>query len=221
MRKSNGNKLSTKRKRTENTQVVRYTPSVLGFPNKLVTKLRYADYVNLAVTSGALAKYAFRWNSMFDPDFTSSGHQPLYRDQYAAVYNFYSVIAARAKITFTNTDVDNPYLVGAVTDEDATASTSFQTLMEQSNGTFQQLTALSGSRSMVTLNRTWSAISILGIDPYESAGYRTAIGDNPSNDSFLIIWAQIEDGSSSGSLGVTVEIEYDVLWSELLTPSQN
>lgn len=158
---------------------------------------------------------------MYDPDFTGTGHQPLYRDQYAAIYNFYSVLCTKVRVTFTNTDVDNPFLVGCVTDEDATASTSFQTLMEQNNGVFSQLTALSGSRSMVTFNLKWDPVDILGVNPYESAGYRTAIGDNPTLDSFLILWAQIEDGSSSALVGATVEFEYDVLWSELLTPSQN
>lgn len=203
--------------------MVRYTPSVFGFPNKLITKLRYSDYHNLSVTSGALAKYVYRWNSTWDPNYTGTGHQPLYRDTYANVYYHYSVIRATARITFSNTDSDNPYIVGVVTEDDATSATGFTTLMEQSNGQYQQLTALPGSQSLLTFNTTWDCKRNLGIDPMSSAQYKTAVGDDPTDDSYLVLWAQIEDGTSTAAipLGVTIELIQEVLWSELQTPSPN
>lgn len=203
------------------TQVIRFKPSIFGFPDKLITKLRYCDYKNIATTAGALTSHAFRWNSTFDPDFTGTGHQPLYRDTYAGIYNFYSVIRAHAKITFTNTDVDNPFIVGCLTDEDSTISSTFTTLMEQSRGKFRRLTALSGSNSSLTIEMDWDAKTVLGVDPMEDGSYKAAVGDNPTKDSFLIIWQQVEDGSSSVTLGVTVELIQEVLWNELLTPTQS
>jgi len=203
------------------TQVIRFQPSIFGFPDKLITKLRYCDYHNLAITSGALSSHAYRWNSTFDPNYSGGGHQPLYRDTYAGIYNFYSVVRAHAKITFTNTDVDNPFIIGCVTDEDATISTTYTTLMEQSRGKFRRITALSGSQSCVSVEMDWDCKTVLGIDPFDDATYKSAVGDNPTKDSFLIFWAQVEDGAATSNLGVTIELIQEVLWNELLTPTQS
>lgn len=43
-------------------------PNQYGFPDKLVTRLRYTDTVTLTGTAGALAGNIFSANSIFDPD---------------------------------------------------------------------------------------------------------------------------------------------------------
>lgn len=200
--------------------IIRYTPNVFGFPDRLETKLRYCDYHNLTSTSGALAKTVYRWNSTFDPYQTGAGHQPLYRDVYAGIYDQYAVINASVKVTFVNPGSVS-MLAGLLTDDDTSSSTTFQTLMEQSHGQTVELTPLTGSRSQIILRQNWSAAEFLNIDPYSSEEYKTPVGSDPTEESELVIWQIPVDGSSTNTMGVTVELIQTVLWSELQTPTQS
>lgn len=73
---------------------------VLAFPKNIITKLRYCSYGLFANTTSA-AGYNFRANSVFDPDQTSAGHQPMYFDNYAAIWNRYRVLGSEIKVIWT------------------------------------------------------------------------------------------------------------------------
>lgn len=209
--------------RTDNVHrppIVRYTPNVFGFPDRLMTKLRYVDIQNNVSTVGALVKHVFRWNSTFDPDFSVAGHQPLYRDTYASVYDQYSVVSARAKIRFDNPNIIG-FVVGVLTDDDTSTSTTFQTLMEQNHGQSDTLTTASGSHSSREFIITWDCASVLNIDPYTSEAYKTAVGSDPTEVSTLIVWSLPIDASTTATIQFKIELEQDVLWTELTTPSQS
>ncbi len=201
--------------------VIRYTPAVFGFPERLLTKLRYAQALNIGNTVGALNFQSFRWNSIFDPDYTNAGHQPLYRDTYAAIYDHYAVVRARAKITFNNNNTATPYVVGVVTDDDSTPSSTYTTLIEQSTGMSASLNAVYGSTSSKTFVMTWDCAKVLNINPFTDETYKTAIGSNPTEESYLHCWAIPYDGSSTASIQVFCELEFQVLWTELATPTQS
>jgi hypothetical protein len=201
--------------------VVRYTPNVFGFPDRLYTRLRYATVLSIVNTAGVLNSQIFRWNSTYDPDYTNTGHQPLYRDTYAGIYDHYAVVKAKITVRYDNNNVAVPYVVGLVTDDDATPSTAYQTLIEQSHGQSTSLTSISGSHSSHVLSSTWDCAQVLNIDPYTDQTYKTAVGANPSEDSYAIIWAQPFDGSSTASINLHITLEQEVLWTELTTPTQS
>lgn len=176
--------------------------------------------MNLTSTSGALAKQVIRWNSTFDPDATNVGHQPLYRDTYAAIYDHYAVVSAEIEVTLVNPGTIT-HLCGIVTDDDTSSSATFQTLMEQSHGQSRELTPLTGSASETIFRATWSAAEFLNVDPYSSEEYKTAVGSNPTEESDLIIWGIPADGSSTNTLNVIVKLVQKVLWTELTTPTSS
>ena len=77
------------------------------YPNCLVAKHRYTEdlflsggYTNQDIP--ASAKHAFRTASMYDPDHTTTGHQPLFFDQMNAIYNKYRVLGSVIKVKFIN-----------------------------------------------------------------------------------------------------------------------
>lgn len=75
-----------------------------GFPTKKTVKLRYCQEISLTITSGYMAYHGFRLNSLFDPDYTSTGHQPLGFDQWAAIYDKYCVTRAAISCRSTHGD---------------------------------------------------------------------------------------------------------------------
>lgn len=203
------------------TPVVRYTPDVYGFPDRLQTRLRYSDFSVITLASGVFNTQVFRINSTFDPDFTRTGHQPLFRDTYASVYDQYSVISAVAHITLMNLSATTAILCGAVIDDDTSITSLENTIMEQSHGISAVLTPLSGSRSQWKFTVPWSCKGILGIDPYMTESYKTPVGSNPTEVSTLAIWGESEDQATTNSLHWKMELVQTVLWTELTTPTQS
>jgi len=78
------------------------------FPSTRSAAFVYADQQSLASVSGALTTYTYRLNSLYDPDFTGSGGQPLYYDTLLGAsggvqpYNSYRVHGAKITVTFMN-----------------------------------------------------------------------------------------------------------------------
>lgn len=204
---------------SHNPPIVRFSPNVFGFPDRLLTRLRYADVKNITSTIGALGTAVFRWNSCYDPDFSGVGHQPLYRDTYASVYDQYAVVRATARFTFVNVSTTISAIVGHVTDDDTSISGNFNVLMEQSHGSRAILTPLAGSKSAHTFDVNWDCQEVLGIDPFTSQTYKTSVSTDPSETSALGLWVIAQDGTSTITLQVVIEIIQEVLWTELSTPT--
>ncbi len=192
---------------------------VLGFPHRLVSKLRYHEAFTISMTSGALNTQIYRWNSTFDPNATGGGHQPLYRDTFAAIYDHYAVISAHAEIKFVNATADT-LICGVVTDDDTTPSGNIDTLCEQTTGKHVILPPLTGSLSSHTFNMAWNCEDVLGINPYTSQTYKTAVGSDPSEVSALVCYSASTAGNTVAVNGDII-ITYEVLWSELATPTQS
>jgi hypothetical protein len=206
-------------KLTHNPPVVRFTPSVFGFPDRLLTRLRYCDTGVISAATGSVGLQTFRLNSTFDPDFTNTGHQPMYRDTYAAIYDQYSVVSVIAKIQLLNINTSDIIICGAVVDDDTNVSTSANVLMEQSHGINRDLTPLAGSKSEWEFTIKWSAQEFLNIDPYSSEAYKTSVGSNPTEVSTLALWTAAENASSSIYCHWKIELDMTVLWTELTTPT--
>jgi hypothetical protein len=160
-------------------------------------------------------------NSAFDPDSTGTGHQPLYYDTYSSVYDQYAVISAKIKVTFLSNATTSGMIFGGVVDDDTSSSSTYQTLCEQTTSTHMMLSNATGSDSRRTITINWNAKDHLGIDPYASETYKTAVGVNPTETSTLIIFAKPADGSSTTTSLVFVDLEQTILFTELSTPVQS
>lgn len=85
-----------------NTRV--YEPWMPVFPASITRRLRYSTNITGATTAGAITStYVFRANDLFDPDFTSTGHQPMGFDQLILWYNHFCVLSAKIRIVCKNT----------------------------------------------------------------------------------------------------------------------
>jgi hypothetical protein len=201
---------------------MRLTRGVFGFPKRLITQLRYAAYEGLVLTStaGSVNKYFFSTNSIFDPDRTSTGHQPLYRDTYAAIYNQYAVVKSTIKVRFMNYNTALYWNAGLVIEDDNAGSSVLDTIGEQNTSMGTLLGPISSSKSTADMTYTWQCERDLNIDPYTSELYKTPVASNPNEEQFFCIWGN-DAGSGTSLLAFQAEITYDVLFSELTTPTQS
>jgi len=72
------------------------------FPSKTTRNLRYSTNILMTSVSGVVNSYVFAANGLFDPDITSTGHQPMGFDQMMLSYNHYCVLSSRIVCTFKN-----------------------------------------------------------------------------------------------------------------------
>lgn len=105
-RKRSGNKYS---RYSSTSLFLRYRNPLLA--SKLNTSLQYNTNIQLNpqadnLGSGGSNVWFFSVNNLYDPDVTGTGHQPMYFDNYAAVYNRYRVNWAQITVTVINHEVN-------------------------------------------------------------------------------------------------------------------
>lgn len=75
------------------------------FEDEIVVKMPYVDSVSSVYTipSGISGFYQYKINSIFDPDLTGAGRQPLGRDTWTQIYNYYKVLETKIKVEIIDT----------------------------------------------------------------------------------------------------------------------
>lgn len=81
-----------RRRRNAKKGYVARVPRTTVFPRRLITRLKYSDVCTMALTGGGgMTTYLFNMNSLYDPDVSSTGHQPYLFDETMALYSRYRV----------------------------------------------------------------------------------------------------------------------------------
>lgn len=205
-------------KRQRRATVVNRTrvTSGLGFPKQNKMTHKYATSVTMTTTAGAYTTYVFSANGMYDPDITGTGHQPLYFDQMAGVYNHYTVIGSKISISVTpGSALSTPFLITLMQDDDTTPAGTASEAIEQSNGRLVTLAA--GSTNPARLRRKWSAKKTFGGNIMSNVNLKGTSTANPTEQSYYHIGIKPADGSSAVTFHVTLVIEYIAIWAELRT----
>nr|QTE03410.1 MAG: putative capsid protein [Phoenicopteridae CRESS-DNA-virus sp.] len=183
-----------------------------GFPTKIITILRYVNAHAAVSTSGGISTIVYRMNGPFDPDLTGIGHQPMYWDRYAAIYQSYRVLGARLTaivspqsiVSTGNQPVINFGISGS------TASTTMGTnpynRMEQNDS----ITTLINQHSAPTkLSFAYSPEIKLG----RPAGDDTVgafVSTNPVTQYYAHVWVNDESAAASTNILVKIEVEYTI-----------
>lgn len=189
----------------------------MGFPKKALVTHKYRDVIGLTTNTGIVASYQFSTNGMFDPNVTGVGHQPLYFDQFADLYDHYTVIAS--KITFklipvtfsTNTPLKVAFFVN---DDTNTIASSVENVSEQTLGSRIQLLPPTGNIPAVGTLK-WSAKKTYGKGVLANNSLQGSGSSSPSEQSYFQIMIQAADGASTIACYVDYEVEYIAVWKEL------
>lgn len=189
--------------------------SDFGFPDRVTTKLVYGDAVDVTVTSSSIGYTTFRLNSLFDPDYTNTGHQPQWYDSFQTVYRNYRVKGAKISVEFMpknpeqpGTSVIGPYIVGITTSNQTTLSaSSAASLTEDANGATSILQGRDSGRSIVRLSNTYSPLRDLGLQPNDP-DLSPVCSSNPSTAFYAHLFAFPLGGNASSVVSMRVKIEF-------------
>lgn len=197
----------------------RYTPRSIvntgsGFPDKMVMTHKYCDKVNVQSTAGTIGNYLFSCNGMYDPNITGTGHQPYYFDQMAAIYDQYTVIMSRCKISFwaNETNASGIGVCLSLNDDTTVTNTAVVTLQEQTGSKMK--IAGNVSDSIRSLVKYWGARKSFGSGIMANNDLQGTAAANPTEQMYYVVSCQSLDGISTQDIWVTVEITYTAVWTE-------
>nr|QTE03563.1 MAG: putative capsid protein [Syrmaticus reevesii CRESS-DNA-virus sp.] len=191
-----------------------------GFPTKIITILRYFDTYILTSVSGGLSTQVMRMNGPRDPDQSGVGHQPMYWDRYAAIYQSYRVLGSRITAEISGATLQStqgPWTFGI---NGSTASTSMGTSVRnraEQNDSIS--TVYNGQQGVQRLSFAYSPEIKLG----RPAGDDTVgafVGADPVTQYYAHVWVADMNGATSIS-SVRIGMEYTIEFHGLVQETES
>lgn len=201
-----------------------------GMPKRIAVKLRYTDIFTFDGTTVA-ARNTFRANSLFDPDYTGTGHQPYYFDQWATMYNNYTVTGCHVRVQFVATTASPP-TDGSITNSmcavrwllDPTADNSLDTsqIGERPDCIVK---ALSHQGPPVVIEMYRAVANTFGVTPVQvltDAQFTGSVGANPATSNYIAVTCQgSTQGITSNACNIYVTLTYYAQLFTLICPAQS
>lgn len=182
------------------------------FPQKMTTTVKYAEFITVTNTAG-FGRHLFSVNSLFDPNHTGVGTQPLYFDQIMAIYNHYNVSASRCKISVMDAAAFNMVYAMYIDDDITIVSDAASAAMRPGAvSTVQKSTSTTPN----TLYLKWSRASAFPNAAGESALSGNAAA-SPTEQAYYTWVATDPSFTRNASSTLFVEMEFDVEFFELKT----
>lgn len=195
---------------------IRTSPQGTAFPRNRIVKLRYVENVTIDPGAVAFAEFAYRANSIFDPNQTGGGHQPMGHDQWSTFYNRWTVIGAKISANVVCPTASTPSISGiTLSDLSTTGHTTVHGLMERPK-TSWRLMSTSTAVQPKRVSNTYSAKKFFNLanikDNQDRLG--AVFGADPSTVAYFHCFTGSHDGSTNLPVHYwTIKITYIVLLS--------
>lgn len=187
-----------------------------GFPQTKVVKLKYCDQYNISAGVGAIASYEWRANSLYDPDKTSAGHQPMFRDVYANIYNKYRVLSSKITIKAVPYP-DETHASVLYLDDQTGLPAKLSTIREQNMTKSEAIVQAQGKNNSISL--IYSAKKVFGRDNDDETLAST--GTNPANQQLFAFATQNLNSAGATNCQLVVQIDYWVQYSDMKEQVEN
>jgi len=186
-------------------------PRTSGVQQQKMVKMKYSTFQIGSSTTTALGLHQFRINSIFDPDFTAAGHQPLTHDQWATFYSNYRVVAVSIVVnaqSITSSATSRICIsVGTGSQPTTICLMNEQRLVK---------TGFTTTEKNLTLRLFLPAHVGLGVTKahyMNDDGFGSVFGDNPITNGFInVSWQNVDESTATGHT-ITADLTYWVLLS--------
>lgn len=195
------------------------------FADSKIVSMRYCDNIQLdALTAGGGVSHLFRANSIFDPDITGSGHQPMGHDTMALTHRHYCVLGSKITVKALNAGADgNAHSMFSCQLVDAAYSASSVTaFIEQKRGSYCVLGIAAGAKAYGQVSAKYSCRKFFNIkNPGADNTQRTQMGFNPSEDAIFYVSTQSLTNGDPAAIDCLVTIDYIVKFTEPIALGQS
>lgn len=204
-------------RRSAGSYIARNPVSTLG--NRRIQRFRYCDRISLDAGIAAVANYSFRANSLYDPDLTGTGHQPMLYDQLMTFYEHYTVLSSKIKVTWIASDDTGPLqhsgIVGIELSGSQTPTTDFNDVLEQGRSKWVVHGEHTSNRGIVTTTHSVNMSKFLSQNVLQedaNAGTETA---NPLEQVFFHLFSTGIDGTGNPTITYAiVELDFVAMLHE-------
>ncbi len=184
--------------------------TIVFYPDQMRVTMRYVS--NVTMSGAAAVVQQFRGNSVYDPDNSVGGNQPLYYDQLSTIYAQYCVLGARLTISLVNSNTVNSLAV-VFPSKNSIFSGTISDRAQQPRASYCNLGANTGSLATGYLCTFDTTARVYCLDDViDNPNYVAAVGANPAVGWYFQVAIQSFDGSVV-NVQTTVTIDYDVVWS--------
>lgn len=189
------------------------------FPNSKLVRHKYVDSFALPAASGAGLNVVWQWraNSVYDPDYTTTGHQPMFHDQMAAEYNHYTVLHSTIRVSFPPESTTKQNIL-LWCDDDSSVPGNALTAQEQ-HSCFSAVKLSAMNKPLVLKGRynaaRWNKTSKAGI--LADQEQKVPSGSNPPSKVqkfFTLYCSPVILTETISTQAVRVELVYYTLWRE-------
>lgn len=205
-----------------------------GFPTRKTVALRYVEDFSLNPGDASTVVQVFRANSLYDPNYTGGGHQPMFFDNYSNLYGKYKVNYATISFRCTDQQITNVSFSNQVNGT-TTSDTSYFAANERSvrmflikdeavNDYTGKINTLieEGSKNMkwkFAPQNTAGRINTLTMRcyphrlcnlNYKDNSLEAAVTTNPSREAFFICGVDSMPNTNADSMNFQVIITYNV-----------
>jgi len=178
--------------------------------SSLVTRMRYAE---ATISSASTFNHVtFRLNSLYDPNYTITGHQPMGYDQLSTLWNRYRVDRVKVEVSAWCSSATATGQVVLWPSNDLMTLAAVNDLKEQP---LAQTFSVPGGGEVVNRTFYYYPYIIMGVtkEAYASDDrHSAAIGSNPTELCALHVAATLFDGTLSNLIGVNFVLTYECTW---------
>ncbi len=187
------------------------------FPDQYRVSLRYGEQ-RLRGPGTTVDNYVYRANSVFDPDLTGTGHQPMGFDQLAALYNRYRVTAVKYSITIANLTAE-PMQFVIVAKNDTANLISVDQAHELPFSRAITVGGINGGQAVRTISAWVSNRAVTGVSAskYKDNQYAAIVTANPTEAIGLVMRALSLDAATNLNYNITVALTYNTVFYDRIT----
>lgn len=195
-----------------------------GISDKLMTKLKYSTQVDLLASTAVGQVYVFRGNSLYDPDYTATGGQPLSFDQWAQFYNYYKVHGSKIRVTFMSQSSNiTHYSINCVFPDLNLPTTTLSPIdiIQHPYARYRVGGVSTGNAGVTTITNYMSTKKLFGINNLDDTEYRASMVNNPVNTWYWRVQQIAADQTQVINVNCLVTITYYCEFNErvILLPS--
>lgn len=189
-----------------------YIPKPLVTSNGMIVDLPYVTEIQLQTSITTETFRQYRGASIFDPDFTGVGHQPLGHDQWAGLYQRYRVISSKIEVELSNSSNvnDNDPIWAVLAGTETSSALSNREWAEQPYSKCVMLGPVGNSpKKMMLQIKTADLEGDFG-SKYDK-DYSADLGNNPVRDFFYTVSVRNTAGNNNIQVFGYVKIIYKAL----------
>lgn len=198
------------RRRRRGGRVTTMTRTRGVLPDMMQVRMTYVQKGTLTSAVAVYLATLFRGNSLFDPDFSGVGGQPLGRDEWSNFYTRYRVYASKCHVSFDSEDSADGSVCMVVPCLENTSFLASDTAMETPYARYKTL-GISAGINRVNVSNYMESSKLFGVKAINyDVDYSSTMDNNPPQQWYWHVAVATTDGSSFPNVNYTAKITYYV-----------